>query len=169
MTDKAISPLRQRMIEDMTIRKLAPRSPRRKIAREHFCFAGCRPAIIRLALTPSWIPIASFDLRSATPVLTIAIRRPGSSPSRSIPKQAFQQTAAAEIPIASDARSLHTSRGFLPWRFADAGPGVRRTTFMGPASANLHRLGHSGATVQAGGSDVRSWSMPIQPKGGNNY
>ena len=26
MTDKAISPLRQRMIEDMTIRKLAPKS-----------------------------------------------------------------------------------------------------------------------------------------------
>ena len=26
MTDKAISPLRQRMIEDMTIRKLAPKT-----------------------------------------------------------------------------------------------------------------------------------------------
>ena len=70
--------------------------------------------MIRLALTPSWIPIASFDLRSATPVLPIAIGRP---PSRSIPKQAFQQTAGAEIPIASDAPPHHTSRGFLVWGF----------------------------------------------------
>jgi len=29
-------------------------------------------------------------------------------------------------------------RASLPWRFADAGPGARRSTFMGPASANLH-------------------------------
>src|SRR6188472_3738453 len=96
--------------------------------------------MIRLALTPSWIPIASFDLRSATPVLPIAIGRP---PSRSIPKQAFQQTAGAEIPIASDAPPHHTSRGFLPWRFAYAGPAVRRATYMGPPSANLHRSSHS--------------------------
>ena len=27
MTDKAISPLRRRMIDDMTIRKLAPKTP----------------------------------------------------------------------------------------------------------------------------------------------
>jgi hypothetical protein len=33
------------------------------------------------------------------------------------------------------------SRGFLPWRFADAGPGARSTSFMGPASANLHNNG----------------------------
>src|SRR5229473_7166189 len=48
-----------------------------------------------------------------------------------------------QIPIASDARPFHTSRGFLHWRFAYAGPHrARRTTFMGPASANLHRTGH---------------------------
>jgi len=70
--------------------------------------------MIRLALTPSWIPIASFDLRSATPVLPIAIGRP---PSRSIPKQPFQQTAGAEISIASDARPPPYSRGFLVWGF----------------------------------------------------
>src|SRR5664280_1669078 len=43
-----------------------------------------------------------------------------------------------QIPIASDAPPRHTSRGFLHWRFAYAGPGARRSTFMGPASANLH-------------------------------
>jgi hypothetical protein len=41
------------------------------------------------------------------------------------------------------ARPRHTSRGFLPWRFAYAGPSVRRATFMGPPSANLRRSGHS--------------------------
>src|SRR6266481_434847 len=44
-----------------------------------------------------------------------------------------------QIPIASDAPPRHTSRGFLHWRFAYAGPGARRSTFMGPASENLHR------------------------------
>src|ERR1700716_4711187 len=46
-----------------------------------------------------------------------------------------------QIPIASDAPLHHTSRGFLHWRFAYAGPGVRRATVMGPASANLHITG----------------------------
>src|SRR5882724_11208620 len=47
-----------------------------------------------------------------------------------------------QIPIASDASPRHTSRGFLHWRFAYAGPGARRSTFLGPASANLHSNGH---------------------------
>jgi len=48
----------------------------------------------------------------------------------------------AEIPITLDAPPRHISRGFLPWRFAYAGPGVRRATIMGPASANLHKSRH---------------------------
>ena len=79
-----------------------------------------------LALALPSIAVVSFNLRCATPVLPVAIGRSGSSPPRSLPKQAFnatpQQTASTEIPIAFDARSLHTSRGFLPWRFAYAGP-----------------------------------------------
>src|SRR5229473_532715 len=50
-----------------------------------------------------------------------------------------------QIPIASDAPPRHTSRGFLHWRFAYAGPGVRGTIIMGPASANLHKTGSRGA------------------------
>jgi hypothetical protein len=80
----------------------------------------------RLALAPPWIAVLPFDLRYATLVLPVAIGRPGSSPPRSISKQAFnahrQQTASDKIPIASDARPRHISRGFLPWRFAYAGP-----------------------------------------------
>jgi hypothetical protein len=47
----------------------------------------------------------------------------------------------SQIPRASDAPPRQTSRGFLHWRFAYAGPGARRTTCMGPASANLHNNG----------------------------
>src|SRR5713101_3718229 len=98
-----------------------------------------------LARAPLRIAISSFNLRRLTPVLPIAIDRPNPSPHRLLPKEAVNarrlQTAVAEIPIAPDAPHRHTSRGFLPWRFADAGPGVRRATVRGPASENLHMNG----------------------------
>src|SRR5712692_8803425 len=99
-----------------------------------------------LALAPLRIAISSFNLRRLTPVLPIAIDRPNPSPHRLLPKEAVNarrlQTAVAEIPIAPDAPHRHTSRGFLPCRFADAGPGVRRATVRGPASENLHKRRH---------------------------
>src|ERR1700689_3611793 len=104
--------------------------------------------MIRLGLAPPRLALLSLDLHCAMQLLPIAIQPLGSSPARSLPKQAFnglrQQTVCTEIPIASNAPPCHTSRGFLPWRFAYAGPRVRRTTFTGPASANLHngRLMH---------------------------
>src|SRR6202453_4668919 len=112
--------------------------------RLHFCFFGSPPAMTVLA----WIAVLPFDLRCAPPVLPITIGRPGSSPPRSLPKQDFnaipQQTASAEIPIASsNAHPRHTSRDFLPCRFAYAGPRVRRATVVGPPSANLHRNGQN--------------------------
>src|SRR5258708_40014935 len=88
-----------------------------------------------LAVAPSWTTASSINLRCATPVLPIAIGRPSPPPLRPLPKEAFnarrQQTASAEIPIASDAQLRHTSRGFLHWRFAYAGPGVRGTVITG--------------------------------------
>src|ERR1700692_1513419 len=95
-----------------------------------------------LAVAPPWTTASTSNLRRTTSVLPIAIDRPSSPPLRPLPKEAVnaprQQTASAEIPIAADALLRHTSRGFLPWRFAAAGPGVRRATGMGPASENLH-------------------------------
>jgi len=100
-----------------------------------------------LAVAPPRIAVLSFDLRCATPVPSIVIGRSGSSPLQSLPNQAFnapwQHTASTGIPIASDATARPISRGFLPWRFADAGPGARGTSFMGPASENLHSRRHS--------------------------
>jgi hypothetical protein len=110
-----------------------------------FRFAGSRLAMAVLAVAPPRIAVLSFDLRCATPVPSILIGRSGSSPLQSLPNQAFnapwQHTASTAIPIASDAPPRPVSRGFLPWRFADAGPGARGTSFMGPASENLHNTG----------------------------
>src|SRR6266481_1338271 len=47
-----------------------------------------------------------------------------------------------QIPLAARHHTF-PHRGFLHWRFAYAGPGVRRATVMGPASANLHKSGRS--------------------------
>jgi hypothetical protein len=88
-----------------------------------------------LALAPPRIAVSSFSLRRLTLVLPVAIGRPDPSPHRPLPKAAINarrlQTAVAEIPIAPDEPPRHASRGFLPWRFADTGPGVRRATLMG--------------------------------------
>ena len=96
-----------------------------------------------LALAPPRIAISSFNLRRLTLGLPIAIGPPNPSPHRPLPKEAVNarrpRTAAAEIPIASDAPPRHTSRGFLPWRFAYAGPGVRRATIMG---ASIRKPSH---------------------------
>ena len=53
-------------------------------------------------------------------------------------RKSCARTHSRQIPTASDAPPRPISRGFLHWRFAYAGPGVRRATVMGPASANLH-------------------------------
>jgi len=48
-----------------------------------------------------------------------------------------------QIPIAQAAPTTSPSRGFLHWRFADAGPRCTPHHRHGPASANLHRSGQS--------------------------
>src|ERR1700676_1694011 len=59
-----------------------------------------------------------------------------------------------QIPIASDARPFHTSRGFLHWRFAYAGPIVRAAPpSWGPASANLHKSGRNRRLGEIKGQD----------------
>jgi len=62
MTDKAISPLRQRMIEDMTIRKLTPKTQHDYVQRvKHFAaFLGCSPD------TASFEDVRRYQLHLAT-------------------------------------------------------------------------------------------------------
>ena len=115
----------------------------------HFCCADSRPAMTMLASAPPWTTAPSINPRRATPILPIAISRSSPSPHRPLAKQAVnqprQQSPRDEITITPDAPHCSTSRGFLPWRFAYAGPGVRCATVMGPTSANLHRSSQSGA------------------------
>src|SRR5450432_162 len=82
--------------------------------------------MIRLALAQPGTAVLSFDLCCATPVLPVATGRQCSPPRRLLPREAInasrQKAASVQIPIASDAQLRHTSRGFLLWRFAYAGP-----------------------------------------------
>src|SRR5882672_12627344 len=82
--------------------------------------------MIRFALAQPATAVVSFDLCCATPVLPVATGRQCSPPRRLLPREAIipprQQAASVQIPIASDAPLRHTSRGFLLWRFAYAGP-----------------------------------------------
>src|ERR1700753_2232723 len=101
-----------------------------------------------LAVAPPWTTASTSNLRRTTSVLPIAIDPPSSPSLRPLPKEPVnaprQPTASAEISIASDAPPCPTSRGFLPWRFADAGPRNPWRRHHGPASENLHnfRLTH---------------------------
>jgi len=56
--------------------------------------------------------------------------------------------AADEIPIASDVPPRPTSRGFLPWRFSDAGPGVRGAVVMGRHPKTFTSTDVRGATKE---------------------
>ena len=47
----------------------------------------------------------------------------------------------SQIPIVNAAPPTSPSRGFLPWRFAYAGPRCAPRHHHGPASANLHKTG----------------------------
>jgi integrase/recombinase XerD len=94
MTDEAISPLRRRMIEDMTIRKLAPKTQHDYVQRvKNFAaFLGRPPD------TASFEDVRRYQLHLA-------------ASARSRPQNAFNQppthTASDEIPIASDARPAY--------------------------------------------------------------
>jgi len=95
-----------------------------------------------LAVAPPWTTASTSNLRRTTSVLPITIVPPSSPPLRPLPKQPVnaprQQTASPEISIASDAPPCPMSRGFPPWRFADAGPRNPWRRHHGPASENLH-------------------------------
>ena len=99
-----------------------------------------------LAVAPPWTTASTSNLRRTTSVLPITIVPPSSPPLRPLPKQPVnaprQQTASPEISIASDAPPCPMSRGFPPWRFADAGPRNPWRRHHGPASENLHSMRH---------------------------
>jgi hypothetical protein len=111
----------------------------------YFCCAGYRSAMTMLAVALLTIVAVSYHHRRLTPILPLAIGRTAStrlrSPAEKPPNPPRQNTGSVQIPIAPDALPSHIFRGFLLWRFAYAGPGARRATFMGPAPANLHKSG----------------------------
>jgi hypothetical protein len=97
---------------------------------------------------------------------------------RELPKPSLsarrRQTASDEISIASDARPFHTSRGFLPWRFAYAGPrcapphqhgaGIRKPSqkrkSMSARSSSARHLGFSKRPARFSSSSSRNGTDP---------
>ena len=77
MTDRAISPLRQRMIEDMTIRKFAPKTQHDYVQKHFAVFLG------RLPDTARFEDVRRYQLHLATSGAVAAFgRRPRSKPQR---------------------------------------------------------------------------------------
>jgi integrase/recombinase XerD len=72
MTDKAISPLRQRMIEDMTIRKSAPKTPHDYVQRVKSRFSSNqnRSSYKRHLQTPPRVALAPSSVRAKAPEAT---------------------------------------------------------------------------------------------------
>jgi len=101
-----------------------------------------------LAVALLTIVAVLFHLRRATPILHLAIDRPASSHPRSPPEKApnppRQKTGSVQIPIAPDAPPRHILPRFPPLKVCVRRPPVRAAPpSWGPASANLHRSGHS--------------------------
>lgn len=81
----------------------------------------------------------------ATTALTTTARpdQQAASSSAPISTRIVHATGDGEIPIALAAQPAPTSRGFLPWRLSDTGPGVCRNRRDGPVSETLHTPGKS--------------------------
>ncbi len=86
-------------------------------------YKGCRQAH-----NAQVVICALFTTRNS---LKLQGRRKVFSPIRKVRAISQKLYSSRQIPIACDAPSRPTSRGFLPWRFADAGPGVRGAVIMG--------------------------------------
>ena len=126
-------------------RHIMIRSVRGNIPVVPFCFAASRPAMTMLAVAPP----GTTDLVDQSPLRDAGSAdrdRPTGSPHRRpLPRETVnaprQQAASVEIPIASDAPPRHTSRGFLPWRFAYVGPRVAPRHLHGAAIRKPSQIG----------------------------
>src|ERR1700687_5302202 len=94
MTDEAMSPLRRRMIEDMTIRKLAPKTQQGYIRaiKDFAAFLGRSPDTasfedvrrfqLHLAANGAHIPILNHAVAALRFFFRVTLRRPTSSSTR---------------------------------------------------------------------------------------
>jgi integrase/recombinase XerD len=165
MTDQTMSPLRRRMIEDMTIRKFAPKTQHDYLQRvKNFAaHLGRSPDTAssedvrryQLHLTASGIGVPTvnqtvstlrffFKVTLGRPDLverTTFVREPHKLPVVLSPKEVVRLLDAAPGLKYKAALSVAYGAGL---RVSEVlalkvgAPGVRRATIMGPASANLH-------------------------------
>src|SRR5437763_10271417 len=108
MTDEAMSPLRRRMIEDMTIRKFAPKTQHGYVQRvKNFtAFLGRSPD------TASFEDVRRYQLNLATSGAGVPTLNQSFATLRF-----FFQVALGRGDIVNHTQFVH-ARGFLAWRFS---------------------------------------------------
>ena len=144
MTDEAISPLRRRMIEDMTIRKLAPKTQHDYVQRvKNFAaflgrspdtasFEDVRRYQLHLAASGVGVPTLNQTVSTLRFFFRVTLKRQSpthsslAAPSNNLLRHIARDTPqCAGRPNPHSARRTTTrahARGFLPRRLSDAGP-----------------------------------------------
>src|ERR1700677_4255629 len=164
MTDKAISPLRQRMIEDMTIRKLAPKTQHDYVQRvKHFtAFLGRSPD------TASFEDVRRYQLHLAASGAGVPTINQSVSTLRF-----FFKITLGRADIANHTQFIHVPRK-LPVvlspeevaRFLDAAPGLKYKAALGVAYGAGLRVSE---VVALKVSDIDSKRMVIRIEQGKGH
>ena len=123
MTDTLISPLRRRMIEDMTIRKFAPRTQDGYIRAVKILARSCCADLLS---SPPPRQTSSQHRHRTVPSTGQPAKLPGVRRS----SLANTDTPTPQIPIVRSGETKPLPvRDFVPWRFSDA---CRRSALMVP-------------------------------------
>ena len=152
MTDEAMSPLRRRMIEDMTIRKLAPKTQHDYVQRvKNFAaFLGRSPDMasfedvrryqLHLATSGVGVPTINQTVSTLRFFFRVTLKRHDIvEHTHFIHEPLFRGT---QIPIAHAAPPTYPFPRFPPLEVCGRRPRARGPTITGPASANLHICCH---------------------------
>ena len=164
MTDKAISPLRRRMIEDMTIRKFAPKTQHDYVQRvKHFAaFLGRSPD------TASFEDVRRYQLHLAASGAGVSTQ-----PKRLDTAVLFQDHAWTRQDIVNHTQFIHVPRK-LPVvlspeevaRFLDAAPGLKYKVALSVAYGAGLRVSE---VVALKVSDIDSKRMVIRIEQGKGH
>ena len=164
MTDKAISPLRQRMIEDMTIRKLTPKTQHDYVQRvKNFAtFLGCSPD------TASFEDVRRYQLHLATSGAGVPTLNQSVSTLRF-----FFKITLGRADIVNHTQFIHEPRK-LPVvlspeevaRFLDAAPGLKYKAALSVAYGAGLRVSE---VVALKVSDIDSKRMVIRIEQGKGH
>ena len=110
--------------------------PRWSIRRHQTSATPSRPT------PPNWPPLHTSATAAGTLNHDFDVDPHSEHQSRAAAADTIPSIRDSQIPIARAANSSPISRGFLPWRLSDDGPGACRSIDHGPSSETLHKSGH---------------------------